>query len=44
MRLGSSLANIGDLDIDGVDDIVIGAPGAGTGSRHGSLYVALMNE
>ncbi len=39
-RLGRSVAGVGDLDGDGVDDLAIGAPGADpNGSRSGRVYV-----
>ena len=41
---GTSVANIGDLDGDGVLDIVVGAPGDPTGGdRRGAVFVMLMN-
>jgi len=44
---GSSVANVGDLDGDNVQDLVVGAPGEGTpsggGFGHGAVYVLFMN-
>jgi len=37
---GTSLANVGDYDGDGLDDILIGAPGVGS-SDHGAAYLVL---
>ncbi|MBI1312828.1 hypothetical protein GC176_16180 [bacterium] len=40
--LGSSVANIGDLDGDGVTDLAVGADGTG-GTNSGAVYVLFMN-
>ena len=41
---GSSVASIGDLDGDGIDDLVVGASGDDTGGyNRGAVYVLLMN-
>ncbi len=37
-KFGHSLANVGDLDEDGVDDVVVGAPN-GNGATTGRAYV-----
>ena len=43
-RFGTSVANIGDLDADGVTDLVVGAPGDRfAASPRGAAYVLLMN-
>ncbi|MCO6043652.1 cadherin domain-containing protein [Aeoliella sp. ICT_H6.2] len=42
--LGNSVANIGDLDNDGISDLAVGATGDSTGgSRSGAIYVLFMN-
>ena len=52
---GSSIANIGDIDNDGVNDIIVGAPNAigdkkdaecvkGKYCQQGAVYVHLMND
>ena len=39
-RFGSSLATLGDLDADGVDDLVVGSPGDDDGGpSHGALWL-----
>lgn len=38
-RLGTYLANAGDLNQDGIDDLLVGAPGIGTGYFSGTVYV-----
>ena len=45
-RFGSSIANIGDLNNDGVIDIAVGAVGndEGRGSKSGSIHIMLMNN
>ncbi|MCG8577007.1 MAG: FG-GAP-like repeat-containing protein [Flavobacteriales bacterium] len=40
-KFGNSVAGIGDLDGDGVEDLVVGADGQGVG---GSIYVLFMNS
>ncbi|MCA9074874.1 MAG: FG-GAP repeat protein [Planctomycetaceae bacterium] len=44
-RFGSSAIALGDLDSDGVTDMVVGAPrdDTGTGSDKGAVYILLMN-
>ena len=43
-RFGSALANIGDLDGDGIDEIVVGAPGDDTeGNNAGAFYVLFLD-
>lgn len=39
-KFGNSVAGIGDLDGDGIEDLVVGADGQGVG---GSIYVLFMN-
>jgi hypothetical protein len=43
---GSSLANVGDVNGDGYDDYLVGAPGAGTGAKlgAGAAYVVLGSD
>ena len=42
---GYRMANIGDLDGDGVPDIAVGAPGNdGTGTAQGALYILFMKN
>ena len=41
-RFGSSIANIGDIDRDGIDDIAVGEPGDDGG--RGSVHILLMNR
>ncbi len=42
---GSSIANIGDLNGDGISDIAVGAPGANAhGVYIGSIHIMLMNS
>ena len=44
-RFGSSIANIGDLDGDGISDIVVGAALDDTGGAdRGAIYVLLLNS
>ena len=39
-RFGSSIAGVGDLDDDGFEDILVGAPGAiAHGNRTGAAYL-----
>ena len=40
-QLGSSVRNAGDIDGDGIDDLIIGAEGVGAGSEHyfGEAYI-----
>jgi hypothetical protein len=41
---GSSLASVGDLDSDGISDLVVGAPGDDTGGiNRGAVHLLLMN-
>ncbi len=41
---GTSIALVGDLDENGVNDLAVGAPGDDTGgSDHGAVYLLLMN-
>ena len=40
---GSSLADVGDYDGDGLNDILIGAPGVGS-SDHGAAYLVLSSS
>ncbi len=43
-EFGSSVANIGDLDGDTVDDLAVGAPDdAGSGTQRGALHILFMN-
>lgn len=47
-RFGASVANVGDIDGDGVEDLAIGAPGDNHGSfsltnNAGAVYFALRN-
>lgn len=44
-QFGSSVADIGDLDQDGTNDIVVGAKGEGTkkSSSQGAVYILFMN-
>lgn len=43
-RYGSSVANIGDLNDDGVEDIAVGAPYDSTGgTERGSVHIHFMN-
>ena len=41
--LGWSLANIGDYDGDGVDDLVAGSYTEGPGSNQGAIFIMFMN-
>ena len=42
---GTSIANIGDLNNDGIDDIAVGAPSDDTaGSDRGAIHIMLMND
>ena len=44
-RFGWSVANIGDLDVDGVDDIVAGATYDGTGgNKKGAVHIMFMES
>ncbi len=44
-RFGSSVANIGDLDGDGVADLVVGAAGDDdSGTNRGALHIMFMNS
>jgi len=44
-QFGSALAPLGDLDGDGVPDLVVGAPGDdGNGSDRGALWVLFLNR
>jgi hypothetical protein len=44
-EFGASMAAIGDLNNDGVGDIVVGAPGDGDGGfQRGALWVLFMND
>jgi FG-GAP repeat len=40
-QVGSAVAGGGDLDGDGVDDVVVGAPGVPGGANYGQAYVFL---
>jgi hypothetical protein len=43
-RFGSSIATIGDLDGDGIEDLVIGSPGDNDGGYgRGALWILFMN-
>ncbi|MCA9024175.1 MAG: FG-GAP repeat protein [Planctomycetaceae bacterium] len=43
-QIGSSLANVGDIDGDGITDLAVGATNDGDGgSRHGAVYVLFLN-
>jgi len=42
-RFGDSVANIGDLDGDGVNDIAVGATGGGTGTFQGAIHILFMD-
>jgi hypothetical protein len=39
---GSSLASPGDLDGDGISDLIVGADGYGPGYGHGAVYVLML--
>ena len=44
-NFGSSIANIGDLNNDGVTDIAVGAPRDGTGgTNRGAVHIMFMNN
>jgi hypothetical protein len=44
-RFGSAIANIGDLEVDGVTDLVVGAPmDDDGGSDRGAVWVLFMND
>ena len=44
-ELGSSIANIGDIDGDGVDDLAVGSIRDGTGGMsRGAVHILFMNE
>ena len=38
-QFGAAVADAGDLDVDGISDIIIGAPGPGGSNSVGSVYV-----
>ena len=43
-NFGNSIANIGDLNNDGVNEIVVGAlKDDGSGTQHGAVYIMHMN-
>ena len=43
-HIGGSVANLGDLDGDGIADLAVGVPGDDDGgSAHGAVYVLFLN-
>ena len=42
-RFGSSIANIGDIDNDGVVDLAVGAPNISDNTVNGSVWILFMN-
>lgn len=44
-RFGESVAQIGDVNRDGIQDLAVGAPGdSETGKNKGAIYILLMNK